>query len=150
MQTTAASGHRRVALPELPGDGAERSDRARDSWSRISIPSIDGGRYPIKRIAGEPIEVWADLLREGHDQLAAELLWRKESESAWQREPMRLDGNDRWHGHFTPAEARPLPVRGRSLDRPVRDLAQGAAAQARRGPGYRARGPARAANFSAS
>ena len=28
-------------------------------------PSVDGGRYPIKRIAGEPIEVWADLLREG-------------------------------------------------------------------------------------
>ena len=67
-------------------------------------PSVDGGRYPIKRIVGEPIEVWADLLREGHDQLAAELLWRKESETDWRREPMRLAGNDRWHGSFTPPE----------------------------------------------
>ena len=67
-------------------------------------PSVDGGRYPIKRIAGEPIEVWADLLREGHDQLAAELLWRKESEADWRHAPMRLAGNDRWHGSFTPAE----------------------------------------------
>ena len=72
-------------------------------------PSIDGGRYPIKRIVGEPIELWADLLREGHDQLAAELLWRKESEPDWQRAPMRLAGNDRWHGSFTP------PAPGRYL-----------------------------------
>ncbi|MGZ5960099.1 MAG: alpha-1,4-glucan--maltose-1-phosphate maltosyltransferase [Rhizomicrobium sp.] len=65
-------------------------------------PSLDGGRYPIKRIVGEPIEVWADLLREGHDQLAAELLWRREAETDWRREPMRPAGNDRWHGSFTP------------------------------------------------
>ncbi|HYI27747.1 MAG TPA: alpha-1,4-glucan--maltose-1-phosphate maltosyltransferase [Bradyrhizobium sp.] len=68
------------------------------------FPSIDGGRYPLKRIAGEPIEIWVDLLREGHDQLAAELLWRKESEADWRREPMRAAGNDRWHGQFTPPE----------------------------------------------
>ena len=67
-------------------------------------PSLDGGRYPIKRIVGEAIEVWADLLREGHDQLAAELLWRKETETDWRRVPMRPVGNDRWHGSFTPRE----------------------------------------------
>jgi starch synthase (maltosyl-transferring) len=68
------------------------------------FPSVDDGRYPVKRIAGEPVEVWADVLREGHDALAAALLWRKETASAWQREPMRLYGNDRWHGRFTPPE----------------------------------------------
>ena len=67
-------------------------------------PCVDGGRYPVKRIVGEPIEVWADLLREGHDRLAAELLWRKETARAWQRAPMRLHGNDRWHGRFVPTE----------------------------------------------
>lgn len=67
-------------------------------------PSVDGGRYAIKRIAGEPIEVWADILREGHEVLAAALLWRKERGGQWQREPMRLHSNDRWHGHFTPPE----------------------------------------------
>jgi len=73
------------------------------------FPSVDGGRYPVKRIFGEPIEVWADLLREGHDQLAAALLWRKESAKDWHREPMRLNGNDRWLGRFTP------PTPGRYL-----------------------------------
>jgi starch synthase (maltosyl-transferring) len=68
------------------------------------FPSVDGGRHPVKRIAGEPIEVWADLLREGHDRLAATLLWRKETAKNWHRQPMRLHGNDRWQGQFIPPE----------------------------------------------
>ncbi len=67
-------------------------------------PSIDGGRYAVKRVAGEPVEIWADILRDGHDVIAAALLWRRESESEWRREPMRLHANDRWRGSFTPAE----------------------------------------------
>jgi len=65
-------------------------------------PSIEGGRYPVKRIAGEIVDVWADIFREGHDVIAASLLWRAESESDWRREPMRLHNNDRWTGRFTP------------------------------------------------
>jgi starch synthase (maltosyl-transferring) len=68
-------------------------------------PSVDGGRYPVKRIVGESVEVWADIFREGHDVLAAALLWRPEAESAWRQAPMRLDNNDRWHGHFTPPQS---------------------------------------------
>lgn len=67
-------------------------------------PCVDCGRYPVKRIAGETVEVWADILREGHDILAAVLLWRPESEGAWRREPMQLHSNDRWQGRFTPPE----------------------------------------------
>ena len=65
-------------------------------------PCVDGGRYPVKRIAGESVEVWADIFREGHDVLAAALLWRPETDGDWRREPMRLHSNDRWQGHFTP------------------------------------------------
>ena len=36
--------------------------------------------------------------------LAAALLWRPEAETAWRREPMLLDNNDRWFGHFTPPQ----------------------------------------------
>ncbi|MGN5509363.1 maltotransferase domain-containing protein, partial [Campylobacter coli] len=28
-------------------------------------PSIDGGRFAVKRIAGDPVEVWADIYRDG-------------------------------------------------------------------------------------
>jgi starch synthase (maltosyl-transferring) len=67
-------------------------------------PAVDGGRYPVKRAAGEPVDVWADVLREGHDVIAAALVWRKQDENTWNREPMAHEGNDRWHGRFTPPE----------------------------------------------
>jgi starch synthase (maltosyl-transferring) len=67
-------------------------------------PSVDGGRYAVKRIAGEIVDVWADVFREGHDVIAATLLWRPESDSKWRSEPMQHLNNDRWHGQFTPPE----------------------------------------------
>ena len=65
-------------------------------------PAVDAGRFPVKRIAGEPVEVWADILRDGHAVLAAELLWRAEASDRWSRTPMRLHENDRWTATFTP------------------------------------------------
>ena len=67
-------------------------------------PCVDCGRYAVKRIAGETVEVWADIFREGHDVIAAALLWRAERETEWRRAPMALHANDRWHGRFTPPE----------------------------------------------
>jgi starch synthase (maltosyl-transferring) len=67
-------------------------------------PSIECGRFPVKRIAGEEFEVWADIFREGHEVLAATLHWRRHEEKTWQFAPMTLSGNDRWRGTFTPAQ----------------------------------------------
>lgn len=76
--------------------------------SRVIIegvkPEIDGGRFPIKRIAGEETVVEADILADGHDALSCALLYRREGEAAWQESPMELLGNDRWRASFTPAE----------------------------------------------
>ncbi len=68
------------------------------------FPCVDGGRYAVKRIAGEIVDVWADIFRDGHDVLAAALIWRREGEPDWHREPMQLHSNDRWHGRFVPPE----------------------------------------------
>jgi starch synthase (maltosyl-transferring) len=57
-------------------------------------PSIDCGRFPIKRVATEPVEI--------HDVIAAALLWRTADTSRWTREPMMLHSNDRWMGKFVP------------------------------------------------
>src|ERR1700686_274445 len=51
-------------------------------------PLIDGGRFPVKRIVGEPIEVWADVYRDGHDVVAGALVWRRGRAGEWRREPM--------------------------------------------------------------
>ena len=65
-------------------------------------PSVDGGRFAVKRIAGESVEVWADIFRDGHSVLAADLLWRADTADKWARTPMRLHNNDRWTASFTP------------------------------------------------
>jgi starch synthase (maltosyl-transferring) len=88
---------------------ANLSTRLADSASqRILIeqiyPAVDAGRYSVKRIAGEPVEVWADILRDGHAVLAADLLWRPLTGDRWARVPMRLDTNDRWTATFIPPE----------------------------------------------
>jgi starch synthase (maltosyl-transferring) len=65
-------------------------------------PIIDGGRFPIKRIVGERIDVYADLYRDGHEIIAAAIVWRREQDRDWNRVPMTLEVNDRWGGSFTP------------------------------------------------
>src|SRR5436305_472873 len=65
-------------------------------------PIIDGGRFPVKRIVGERIDVWADIYRDGHDIIAAALIWRAEGDRDWQRAPMTHHSNDRWGGSFVP------------------------------------------------
>jgi starch synthase (maltosyl-transferring) len=65
-------------------------------------PQIDGGRYPVKRIVGERVEVWADIYRDGHDVIAAALVWRRENDREWRSEPMAQHSNDRWGGVFVP------------------------------------------------
>ncbi len=67
-------------------------------------PAIDGGRFPVKRIVGERIEIWADIYRDGHDITAAALIWRRENEREWSRTPMTLHSNDRWFAAFVPEE----------------------------------------------
>lgn len=67
-------------------------------------PAIDGGRFAVKRIAGERVEVWADVYRDGDAVIRAALIWRREQDREWQSEPMIHHGNDRWSGAFTPVE----------------------------------------------
>ena len=65
-------------------------------------PLVDGGRFAVKRIVGEPVEVWADVYRDGHDVVTAALVWRLEQDREWRRAPMTRHDNDRWGGAFTP------------------------------------------------
>lgn len=64
-------------------------------------PVLDGGRFPVKRTVGDRVLVEADILCDGHDRVAAAVLWRLAGQRQWRREPMRHLGNDRWCGGFT-------------------------------------------------
>ncbi len=75
-----------------------------DGRKRVVIesvePEIDAGRYPIKRIAGDTVEVEADVFADGHDHVAARLLFRFHDVAEWMAVPMQPVGNDRWRGEF--------------------------------------------------
>jgi len=66
-------------------------------------PAVDGGRFAAKRIVGEPVDVWADVFRDGHEVIAVALRWRARTDTAWARVPMHPHGNDRWTARFTPS-----------------------------------------------
>ncbi|MBN1152198.1 MAG: alpha-1,4-glucan--maltose-1-phosphate maltosyltransferase [Dehalococcoidia bacterium] len=81
-----------------------------DEFSRERVvienlsPSIDCGRFPIKRVAGERVVVEADVFADGHDELDVVLLYRHDGDEQWSSEPMRHLGNDRWQASFVASQ----------------------------------------------
>ena len=79
-----------------------------DGWSRVAIaelsPRIDGGRFPIKRIAGDTITVEAEIVADGHDLVGAVLLHRREADADWTEVPMEALGYDRFRAEFRVTE----------------------------------------------
>jgi len=94
------------APPVLGGPPRRRSLTAAMAAPRVSIeavaPVIEGGRFAVKRTPGEALRVQADIFMDGHDKLAAHLLWRAADEDAWTRIPMRHVDNDRWEAVCRP------------------------------------------------
>jgi starch synthase (maltosyl-transferring) len=64
-------------------------------------PLLDGGRYATKRLVGDPVNVTADIFKDGHDVVAAVVKWRKAGERRWREAPMKQGDNDVWSGSFT-------------------------------------------------
>jgi starch synthase (maltosyl-transferring) len=64
-------------------------------------PLVDGGRYMVKRVVGDDLEVEADVFQDGHDVVAAALKWRRLGETQWHETPMVHVDNDRWRGVCT-------------------------------------------------
>jgi starch synthase (maltosyl-transferring) len=70
-------------------------------------PLVNGGRYPIKRLAGERVAVWGDVFKDGHDVLSAVLKWRKVGAKQWNEVAMDCADpwtKDHWRGEFTVTE----------------------------------------------
>ena len=73
--------------------------RVRAVVERVT-PIVDGGRFPIKRVVGDSVDVHADCFADGHDVVACALLWRRSGAAEWQSTRMLPLGNDRWHAAF--------------------------------------------------
>jgi starch synthase (maltosyl-transferring) len=72
-------------------------------------PQVDDGKFPVRRTVGELVTIEADLLADGHDQLAGDVLLRAADSGEIHAYPLTLINNDRWRAQI------PLERLGRHL-----------------------------------
>ncbi len=89
------------AASRMPHDGRMRA------VIDAVLPSVDGGRFAVKRVASERMDVTAHCFADGHDVLRVVMQWRAEGDSDMHEVPMTLLNNDIWEASFVP----PLPGR---------------------------------------
>jgi starch synthase (maltosyl-transferring) len=65
-------------------------------------PIVDCGRFAVKRTVGDTVEVYATVVKDGHDTLAGAVRVKAPGERTWREEPLQSFGSDRWGGTFTP------------------------------------------------
>ncbi len=77
-----------------------RDLRSRSIVIQNVAPQIDDGRYPVKRAVGDRLTVTAEIFREGHDRLAAVILYRRKTDAEWREAPLTEvnQGLAQWSG----------------------------------------------------
>lgn len=83
---------------------SEKSQESQQIVIERVTPELDGGRYPVKRVAGDCFRVEVDIFRDGHDLISAALKYCQLSgntgEPQWQEVPLESINNDRWWAEF--------------------------------------------------
>src|SRR5512134_1488412 len=99
METTRAKRRKTTAAGRPPRKTLDAQLLRRIVIEDV-LPQVDGGRFPVKRIVGDEVTITADIFADGHDVLAAALLYRRAGEADWRETPMTPGDNDRWSGRF--------------------------------------------------
>jgi len=73
-------------------------------------PLVDGGRFAVKAVVSDSLEVSADVFAHGHELVRAVLRHRGVGAANWSSTAMRPLGNDRFAGSFVPTALGPLEV----------------------------------------
>ena len=110
---TQSPEHREGGVPPPPVQGIFKAAVERcppeskglpQGFQRVIIegvsPEIDSGRFPIKRVVGETVEVQAFVFGDGHDVIRARLKYRHETASDCQYVDLEPQVEDRWTGSF--------------------------------------------------
>jgi starch synthase (maltosyl-transferring) len=82
-------------------DRRARARRTEHLVIECVTPELDAGRYPVKRVIGDRVWVGADIIKEGHAQVAAQVVYRGPGDADWLAAPLQYDfDSDRWYGAF--------------------------------------------------
>ena len=63
-------------------------------------PTVEDGRWPVKRSLGDPVAVECDIVRDGHEQLRAVVRHRAPGASGFAEVEMEPVSIDRWRAEF--------------------------------------------------
>ena len=99
----------RVLTADLPGTAPVIEGTSVERFPILDVaPAVDGGRRPAKAAVGEPIEVRATVVRDGHDALGVTAVLTSDDGREISRRLSSLnDGRDGWAGWVRPdAEGR--------------------------------------------
>jgi starch synthase (maltosyl-transferring) len=89
---------------QVDGTAAVAEGRARAVIDAV-LPCVDGGRFAVKRVAGEPVNIEAHCFTDGHDKLRVVLGWKLQDSSTVAYEvDMQAQPNDVWSAEFTPPQ----------------------------------------------
>jgi glycosidase len=95
------------STPRSAAQRMRRAALAACNEPRIAIerltPSVapQGGRsFVAKRVCGDTVEVEADIVCDGHETLAANVVWRYAGDTQWRSAPMHALHNDRWQARI--------------------------------------------------
>lgn len=74
-------------------------------------PCVDNGRYIAKGTVGQPLAIHANIFMDGHDKLAAAVVWKDGARGKWRRKAMSFLGNDLWTTNVVPSKTGKLCFR---------------------------------------
>ena len=63
-------------------------------------PQLNSGAFPVKRIAGQKIDITADVFSDGHDLIECCVKFQHENDKKWQEVRMLPTENDGWKASF--------------------------------------------------
>ena len=63
-------------------------------------PQLNNGRFPVRRVVGEPVKVTATIFGDGHDYIRAVVEYKKAKGRKWEQVEMTDHGNDAWSARF--------------------------------------------------
>lgn len=63
-------------------------------------PQVNNGEFYIKRVLNEIVNITADVLSDGHDVIAASVLYKHQNDKKWSEIRMISLGNDSWQAAF--------------------------------------------------
>jgi starch synthase (maltosyl-transferring) len=106
--TPAAAGKPAPAPAVPPSAAVVPEGRSRAVIDAV-LPAVDAGRFPAKRIAGEPVRIEAHCMTDGHDRLRVVLRWQAVHAAELYELDMVPLPDDVWWCEITP----PLPGRYR-------------------------------------